>query len=380
MSDSTPAVFLSYAREDAAAARRIADALRAFGVEVWFDENELRGGDTWDQKIRTQIRECALFLPIVSANTQARREGYFRREWKLAVERTHDMAGGAAFLVPVGIDDTPQGAAVVPEEFLKVQWTRAAHGVAAPEFIRQVQRLLAAPTTIPAGDGGKAAPALPKPASPRPAPKSLWALVIATTIIVAAVTVWKTRHPHTPGAAGAPVIILMDSSYANRVYDPVTLKSGGTNADDITEVLRDLPVTLMKEATSSTWKREAEVVKEHPALIVIHRSAFYTFPDSMADDIYPLADNKLVAFLGYVGTMNPDTKFIIYSRHSWEADGAAAKWRAEAVNRFPVLVGRLEPWRVPLDRATFRNPLTGQELRASVERALGFTVGPAESN
>ncbi len=380
MSDSTPAVFLSYAREDSDAARRIADALRAFGVEVWFDENELRGGDAWDQKIRTQIRECALFLPIVSANTQARREGYFRREWKLAVERTHDMAGGAAFLVPVGIDDTPQAAAVVPEEFLKVQWTRAAHGVAAPEFVRQVQRLLAAPLAGPATDGRKPATGRGDSARPRPAPKSLWALVVATTIIVAAVAIWKTRHPHAPGTAGAPVIVLMDSSYPNRVYDPVTLKSGGTNADDITEVLRDLPVTLMKEATSSTWKREAEVVKEHPALIVIHRSAFYTFPDSMADDIYPLADNKLVAFLGYVGTMNPDTKFIIYSRHSWEVDGAAAKWRAEAVNRFPVLVGRLEPWRVPLDRATFRNPLTGQELRASVERALGFTVGPAESN
>jgi hypothetical protein len=33
------AVFLSYAREDADAARRIADALRAFGIEVWFDQS-----------------------------------------------------------------------------------------------------------------------------------------------------------------------------------------------------------------------------------------------------------------------------------------------------------------------------------------------------
>ena len=50
------AVFLSYAREDAEVVRRIADALRGFGVEVWFDQNELRGGDTWDAKIRNQIR------------------------------------------------------------------------------------------------------------------------------------------------------------------------------------------------------------------------------------------------------------------------------------------------------------------------------------
>jgi len=45
------AVFLSYAREDTAAAQRIADALRSQGVEVWFDQSELRGGDVWDQKI-----------------------------------------------------------------------------------------------------------------------------------------------------------------------------------------------------------------------------------------------------------------------------------------------------------------------------------------
>ncbi len=39
-----PAIFLSYAHEDAEPARKIADALRAFGLEVWFDATELRGG------------------------------------------------------------------------------------------------------------------------------------------------------------------------------------------------------------------------------------------------------------------------------------------------------------------------------------------------
>ena len=48
MSESAPAVFLSYAREDTDAARRVADALRGFGIEVWFDQSELRGGDQWD--------------------------------------------------------------------------------------------------------------------------------------------------------------------------------------------------------------------------------------------------------------------------------------------------------------------------------------------
>src|SRR5438128_11476064 len=120
MSEPAKAVFLSYAREDTDAARRIADALRGFGVEVWFDQSELRGGEAWDEKIRGQIRSCALFLPVISTHTQARREGYFRREWKLAVERTHDMAEGVPFLVPVAVDDTNESHALVPGEFLRV--------------------------------------------------------------------------------------------------------------------------------------------------------------------------------------------------------------------------------------------------------------------
>ena len=50
MSDSSKAVFLSYASQDAEAARRICDALRAAGVEVWFDQSEFRGGDAWDSR------------------------------------------------------------------------------------------------------------------------------------------------------------------------------------------------------------------------------------------------------------------------------------------------------------------------------------------
>jgi hypothetical protein len=67
---------------------------------------ELQGGDAWDRQIRKQIHDCALFIPIISAHSESRLEGYFRREWKLASDRTHNMAEEKAFLVPVVIDDT----------------------------------------------------------------------------------------------------------------------------------------------------------------------------------------------------------------------------------------------------------------------------------
>jgi TolB-like protein len=136
------AVFLSYASQDAEAVRRIAEALRASGVEVWFDQNELVGGDAWDAKIRGQITSCALFVPVVSAATQARHEGYFRLEWKLAAQRTHMMSGVRAFLLPVVIDDTRDAEAHVPDEFRAVQWTRLPAGETPPAFCARVKTLL----------------------------------------------------------------------------------------------------------------------------------------------------------------------------------------------------------------------------------------------
>jgi hypothetical protein len=141
MSDPTKAVFLSYASQDAEASRRIAEALRGFGVEVWFDQAELRGGDQWDAKIRGQIKNCALFIPIISQTTQTRDEAYFRREWKLAEDRTHDMAPGKVFIVPVVIDDTPDYGASVPDSFTKAQWTRLPGGEPSTAFIEQIKRL-----------------------------------------------------------------------------------------------------------------------------------------------------------------------------------------------------------------------------------------------
>lgn len=106
--EAKKAVFISYASDDREAALKICESLRNAGIEVWFDLSELRGGDAWDASIRKQIKNCALFLAIISKNTRARQEGYFRLEWKLAVDRSHLMSQERAFLLPVAIDDTPE--------------------------------------------------------------------------------------------------------------------------------------------------------------------------------------------------------------------------------------------------------------------------------
>ena len=138
----TQAIFLSYSSDDADAARRICDALRAEGLDVWFDQSELRGGDAWDASIRKQIKECALFVPMISASTNARSEGYFRLEWKLAVDRSHLMADDQAFLLPVVLDESPEATARVPDRFRERQWSRLVDQNAVAAFAERVRRIL----------------------------------------------------------------------------------------------------------------------------------------------------------------------------------------------------------------------------------------------
>ena len=142
------AVFLSYASEDSEAAQRIADSLKAAGVEVWFDRGELRGGDVWDNSIRKQIKTCALFIPVISEHTHGRAEGYFRLEWKLAVDRSHLITAAKAFLLPVVIDDTDDDEEHVPDKFKEVQWTRLPNGETPASFVQRVQRLLAGEISV----------------------------------------------------------------------------------------------------------------------------------------------------------------------------------------------------------------------------------------
>lgn len=135
------AIFLSYASNDVDAARRLAGALEAAGLDIWFDRNELQTADDWDRKIRRAIEGCALFLPVISRATQERSRAYFWQEWNLADEYAGRMAPGEPFLVPVVIDETPAYQAEVPERFRKAQWTTLAAGEPTPDFVARVRDL-----------------------------------------------------------------------------------------------------------------------------------------------------------------------------------------------------------------------------------------------
>ena len=222
MPEPSHAVFLSYASQDAAAAQKIAEGLRAGGIEVFLDQSELRGGDVWDQKIRRQIHDCALFIPVISANTASRREGYFRLEWDLADQRSHMMARDQAFIVPVCLDATPGAGTDVPESFHRVQWTRLPAGETPPAFVERVRRLVspAPSTSIQPATMGISSSAAPSKQSVRPSWQSKPALLVmagaAVLVLLAYLAVqrfWLLKQA-PPATASATISIRSQSPAA----------------------------------------------------------------------------------------------------------------------------------------------------------------------
>ena len=200
-SAAAQAIFLSYASQDTQAARLICDTLRSEGLEVWFDRSELRGGDAWDASIRRQIKECALFVPVISANTQSRTEGYFRLEWRLAEQRSHLMAKGRPFLVPVVIDATPDAGAHVPDAFLEVQWSRLPGGQCDAAFAARMRQLISG--EIPSRSAGKASSSQAPAASLKGA--SRWRTwIVAAALLVPAGGLVVALAPSVVKLAGRP--------------------------------------------------------------------------------------------------------------------------------------------------------------------------------
>jgi hypothetical protein len=138
------AVFISYAREDLESVQRLKAALDAAGIRTWFDLERLEGGDDYDRKIQRNIARCSYFVPVISATTERRLEGYFRREWSYAIDRTRNMDESSIFVLPVAIDEAGKAAAHVPDRFRAVHVTSAPGGDPAAGFVARLKELLGA--------------------------------------------------------------------------------------------------------------------------------------------------------------------------------------------------------------------------------------------
>jgi hypothetical protein len=135
------AIFISYTRDDLAAVNELRAGLEAAGLPVWFDQQSLKPGDSFNPQIDDYIsRGCGCFLAVISRNTERRQEGYFRREWNLAVERDKGIHG-RRFIVPVVIDDTPEPS-LMPPRFSQINFTWLPGGRVTAMFVKELKEIL----------------------------------------------------------------------------------------------------------------------------------------------------------------------------------------------------------------------------------------------
>ena len=139
-------VFLSYAREDEVAARALAEGLKAYGCDVYFDRERLGAGMNFHFQLEDQVRKyCGLFLSVISPTTEsAVGDNYFRRERYWASKRAEgysDVERGE-FYLPVVIHPMPSGGIrQEPRIFSGCQWNHLPGGTPNPEFGRTVAEL-----------------------------------------------------------------------------------------------------------------------------------------------------------------------------------------------------------------------------------------------
>jgi hypothetical protein len=213
-----------------------------------------------------------------------------------------------------------------------------------------------------------------------------WRLHVAwaAAAVLVGLSVWalvRSRPETAPAPNPRPVVVLMDSPLEGRVYDPRTEAAGGTNADDVSDALRDLAVVTYKENTSPIWHREEQVLRQNPDLVVSHLSCLLDqrmagADTTLRDHLFDGAQQRLIGFFGYVASNNPRTKFLVYSRgRLWPTGTAEASWRQNVVARFPRLKDRLFTIVVPGgSTATFRDPETARLVRARVAELLNLKL------
>jgi hypothetical protein len=110
-------VFISYAREDSEAAKRlyehIKDVGRLMNIYPWIDKDFLIGGQNWKIAINKAIKKSRYFIPIFSSISVAKR-GYVQKEFRYALDVFNEFPESRIFVIPVRLDDCE-----IPYEKLK---------------------------------------------------------------------------------------------------------------------------------------------------------------------------------------------------------------------------------------------------------------------
>jgi hypothetical protein len=96
-------VFIAYAAEDLAEARRLCEALRSAGCSPWLDKEKLLAGQNWPRAIERAIEVSDVFVACFSLRSAGKR-GMFQQELRHALECGRRRPLEDPFVMPVRLE------------------------------------------------------------------------------------------------------------------------------------------------------------------------------------------------------------------------------------------------------------------------------------
>ena len=112
-------VFLSYSSKDKAEVRTVAERLRADGLRVWFDEWEIKPGDSIPAKIEAGLEQTHILILFMSVHA-------FGSDWAILESHTfrfRDPLNKERRFIPLRLDNTPIKGSLA--QFLYINWLPA---------------------------------------------------------------------------------------------------------------------------------------------------------------------------------------------------------------------------------------------------------------
>jgi hypothetical protein len=99
-----PRVFICYAREDLALARRLYTDLKQAGVKPWMDSEDLLPGQNWKLVIKRVIKESTYLIALLSSRSLSKR-GFVQKEIREAWNVVDELPPEEIFIIPVRLDE-----------------------------------------------------------------------------------------------------------------------------------------------------------------------------------------------------------------------------------------------------------------------------------